>query len=122
MVFHTWIKSDLTELIQVQRLTGNLFTDDNSCNVIGVIVTDGGSPVTLEGNCTGYFIRDDGMTIVVEGDIDGNRAFVTLNNGCYDIVGQFSLVIKVGNVTVGHVEMGRRNEGRQCCSSDRYNV
>lgn len=101
MVFHTWIKSDLTELIQVQRLTGNLFTDDNSCNVIGVIVTDGGSPVTLEGNCTGYFIRDDGMTIVVEGDIDGNRAFVTLNNGCYDIVGQFSLVIKVGNVTVG---------------------
>ena len=101
MVFETWLQSDLKEMIQVQRLTGNLFTDDNACNVIGVVVTDDGAPATLTGSCVGYFIRDDGQTVVVQGETHQNTASVTLNNGCYDVVGQFSLVIKVGNVTVG---------------------
>lgn len=101
--FETWLETDLTQPVIVQRLEGNLFSGDNGGNLIGVSVTNGEQPATLEGQCYGYFIRDDGFTVVIDGAVADNTAYVILPASCYVVVGQFSLVIKVGTVAIGAV-------------------
>lgn len=103
MRFETWLDTDIKKPVIVQRLTGNLFSGDNEGNVVGVNVTENGQPVALSGYCYGYFIRDDGFTVVIAGSITGNSAYVILPASCYTVVGQFSLVIKVGTVAIGAV-------------------
>ena len=62
----------------------------------------GDTPTDLTGmDCTGYFIRQTGDTVVITGTVDGNRAWVDLPQACYAYEGQFSLAIKLvgGGVT-----------------------
>lgn len=62
----------------------------------------GDTPTDLTGmDCTGYFIRQTGDTVVITGTVDGNRAWVDLPQACYAYEGQFSLAIKLadGDVT-----------------------
>ena len=99
--FETWLKADLQAPVTVKRIDGNLFSGDNQGNLIGVTVTDAGEPATLSGEVRGYFIRSDGNTVIMSGTIDGNKVTVVLPSACYTFVGQFSLVIKVGQVAVG---------------------
>lgn len=99
--FETWLKADLQAPVTVKRIDGNLFSGDNQGNLIGVTVTDAGEPATLSGEVRGYFIRSDGNTVIMSGTIDGNKVTVVLPSACYTVVGQFSLVIKVGQVAVG---------------------
>ena len=99
--FETWLKADLQAPVTVKRIDGNLFSGDNQGNLVGVTVTDSGEPVTLSGEVRGYFIRSDGNTVIKSGTIDGNKVTVVLPSACYTVVGQFSLVIKVGQVAVG---------------------
>lgn len=47
--------------------------------------------------CIGYFIRHDGTTIVINGNVSGDAAWVTLPNSCYAVEGSFSLAIKLSN-------------------------
>ena len=95
-------QTDLQQLVQVVKLTGNIFTADNQANRIGVIVTDGGESVTLTGNVSGYIIRQDDATVVVTGAITGgNKAYIDLPVSAYTVPGQISIVIKVGTTTVG---------------------
>lgn len=101
MVFETWLKSDLKKAVVVQKITGNLFSADNEGNLIGVEVLDNGQPATLSGNVSGYVIRGDGATVVVEGTLTDNKASIVLPSSAYVVVGQASIVIKVGTVTVG---------------------
>lgn len=99
--FETWLKADLQAPVTVKRIDGNLFSGDNQGNLVGVTVTDAGEPATLSGEVRGYFIRSDGNTVIMSGTIDGNKVTVVLPSACYTGVGQFSLVIKVGQVAVG---------------------
>lgn len=99
--FETWLKADLQAPVTVKRIDGNLFSGDNQGNLVGVTVTDSGEPATLSGEVRGYFIRSDGNTVIMSGTIDGNKVTVVLPSACYTVVGQFSLVIKVGQVAVG---------------------
>ena len=99
--FETWLKADLQAPVTVKRIDGNLFSGDNQGNMVGVTVTDSGEPATLSGEVRGYFIRSDGNTVIMSGTIDGNKVTVVLPSACYTVVGQFSLVIKVGQVAVG---------------------
>ena len=99
--FETWLKADLQAPVTVKRIDGNLFSGDNHGNLVGVTVTDAGEPATLSGEVRGYFIRSDGNTVIMSGTIDGNKVTVVLPSACYTVVGQFSLVIKVGQVAVG---------------------
>ena len=99
--FETWLKADLQAPVTVKRIDGNLFSGDNQGNLVGVTVTDAGEPATLSGDVRGYFIRSDGNTVIMSGTIDGNKVTVVLPSACYTVVGQFSLVIKVGQVAVG---------------------
>lgn len=100
-VFETWLKSDLKKPLKVTQLEGNLFSQDNGGNLIGAEVTDGGQAATLSGNVTGYFMRADGETVVIVGTLSGNRASIVLPASAYVVVGQASIVIKVGDTTVG---------------------
>ena len=77
-------------------LNRSIGSGDDLANRFGVRVFRDGVPVQLSGTCTGYFIRSDGGTIVVQnGAISGNVAYVTLTDICYATEGNFSLAIKV---------------------------
>jgi len=100
-MFETWLKTDLQKPIRVEQLSGNLFSGDNEGNLIGVEVLDNGSAATLSGDVNGYVIRADGATIIISGTLSGNKASIVLPTSAYAVVGQESIVIKVGTVTVG---------------------
>ena len=70
---------------------------DAMANKFGVRVFRNGNPEQLSGACKGYFIRADGATIPINGSINGNVAFVTLTDTCYEVEGVFALAIKVVN-------------------------
>lgn len=97
----TWLKCDLKQMVQVEKLNGNMFSADNGANRVGVIVTDNGADVTLTENVTGYVIRQDDATVVVVGSTTGNRAYIDLPTSAYVVPGLISIVIKLGTTTVG---------------------
>lgn len=100
-VFETWLRNDLKKPVKVKQLEGNLFSADNGGNLIGVEVMNNGQAASLSGGVTGYIIRADGQTVVINGSLSGNRASITLPTSAYVVVGQISIVIKVGTTTVG---------------------
>lgn len=98
----TWLRCNLQSMVRVQELSGDLFTADNQANRIGVIVTDNnGQPVQLTGGVIGYIIRPDEATVVVNGSISSNRAWIDLPASAYAVKGPISIVIKNGNTTIG---------------------
>ena len=99
-VIETWLRQDLVSLVSVQNLSGHIFTQDNQGNRIGVEVTKNGVPVELSGTCTGYVIRSDGKTVVMYGEISGNKASILLPAACYAVVGNVNIVLKVGETTL----------------------
>lgn len=100
-VFETWLKSDLQKPINVKQLPTTLFLGDENSNKIGVEVLDGGSAATLSGSVYGYIIREDDDTIIVQGTLTNNKAYIVLPATAYAITGNISIVIKVGGTTVG---------------------
>lgn len=100
-VIETWLKTDLKKPVQVTQLIGNLFSADRDGNLIGVEITDNGSPATITGGAVGYLVRADGKTVVVNGTVNENRVSILLPASAYVVVGQISIVIKVSQVTVG---------------------
>lgn len=100
-VFETWMKNDLKKPVEVMQLTGNLFSADNGGNLIGVEVLDNGSAANLSGTVTGYVIREDNATVTITGTLSGNKASIVLPSSAYSVIGKVSIVIKVGNTTVG---------------------
>lgn len=100
-VFETMLRSDLKKPIQVVQLTGNLFSADNGGNKITVEVVDNGSPASISGGVTGYVIREDNSTVVIIGSLSSNRASIVLPASAYAVVGKVSIVVKVGETTVG---------------------
>ena len=101
--FQTWLRTDLKKPLKVQNLTGNVFSADNQANLIGVEVLDNGQAATLTGVVTGYAIREDGYTVIMNGTLSENKASVVLPASCYIVPGMLSVVIKVGETTVGAV-------------------
>lgn len=69
---------------------------DSAGNRYGVRLLRGGEPVSLSGAaCTGYFIRPDGITLVISGQTDGTSAWVELPAAAYAVEGAFTLAIKI---------------------------
>lgn len=93
-VLETWFNQDLTKPVKVQVVKGNLFSQDNNGNLIGVKVFNNGTPVTLTGTITASIIRADGTTVAEIGTISGNEASVTLPSSAYAIPGIETIVIK----------------------------
>lgn len=69
---------------------------DNNANRYGFRLRRGGEPVSLAGGaCVGYFIRNDGITLVITGMVSNDVAYVELPEAAYAAEGNFSLAIKL---------------------------
>lgn len=88
-------RCDLTKPIKVEYLDGNIFTMDNGGNTINVYCYEGEEPATLGGSVSANVIRPDGTTVTVSGAIDGNKAYVTLQQAAYAVPGHVTIIIKV---------------------------
>lgn len=95
MVFETWLEADLKAGQRVTPLAGNVFSQDELANKIGVIVRDGGDPAVLSGTVVGSIIRADGVTIEVSGAVEGNTAYIILTEPCYAVVGEIQISIRL---------------------------
>ena len=73
---------------------------DALANRFGICAFRNGEAETLGGTCTGYFIKSDGGTVVIQGTVSGNTAYVDLPQACYADEGQFALAIKVSSGSV----------------------
>ena len=95
------------DIIDVELTTGTvarsyvnhiLCEGDAKHNRYGARLYRNGEPLDLNGvQVTGYFIRPDGQTVVIDGGTltGGNLAIVKLPQACYAHVGNFTLSIKI---------------------------
>lgn len=95
-VITSTLRCDLQKPVQVQYLSGNLFSQDNAANRIAVEVYDGGEPATISGSVSANIIRADGGTVAATGgSISDNVASITLPSAAYLIPGVVSIVVKI---------------------------
>lgn len=94
-MIETWFSQDLNEPVQVHQLDGNVFSQDNQGNLIGVNVFDGGAPATISGTVAANVIRADGTTVAVAGVLTGNSCYIILPSAAYAVPGIISVVIKL---------------------------
>ena len=90
--------------IHRQFLAHSIGSGDNAADRFGVRVYRNRAEVDLSGcSCFGYFLDPQGNHIALTdyGTVDGNVAYVTLPQACYNYEGQFNLSIKLigGGVT-----------------------
>lgn len=104
-------KSDIVDIelengnIHRSFLRHSIGSGDSDANRFGVRTFRGGVPQDLTGaSVQGYFRNAAGVCIALEsyGVVDGNEAYVTLPQACYNVEGQFCLALKLvlGGVTV----------------------
>lgn len=91
----TWYKQDLTQPVHVHHLQGNVFSQDNQGNIIGVEVFDDGVPASLSGSVSANIVRSDGGTVAVAGTLSGNKMSVVLPSSAYAVPGIISIVLKL---------------------------
>ena len=91
----TWFKQDLKSPVSVRAINGAVFSQDNMGNLIGVTVTDGRADASLSGSVIGYVIRDDGETVVFNGSLSGNKAYIILPESCYAVPGMIKIAIRL---------------------------
>lgn len=104
------------DIVDIELESGTVFRSfmnkaigegDADGNRFGFRCLRNGEPVSLTGSAVvGHFIRADGNTIQLDGEIDGDTAFVSLPGTCYAVEGQFTLAIKLsGGGVVGTIRM-----------------
>lgn len=98
-LIESWFKQDLNKAVSVQYLCGNVFSQDNLANKVGVSVYSDGEAATLSGSISANVIRSDGTTVSVAGSFSGNQAWVILPQAAYAIPGLISIIIKCTSST-----------------------
>lgn len=89
-------KIDVDAEIQMTPLKSLYASDDKNAHIFELSLYRGAEEMDLSGaSAQGYFIRADGYTVPITGTISGNVVTLTLLDGCYYIVGNFNLIIKV---------------------------
>lgn len=91
----TWYTQDLRKPVKVHHLPGNVFSQDNHGNVVGVEIFDDGVPVALSGTVSASIIRSDHGTVAATGTLSGNKVSVSLPSAAYAVPGPISIVIKL---------------------------
>ena len=94
-MIETWYNQDLQAPVHVQYLDGNVFSQDNLGNLIGVHVFDDGEPAVLSGTVSGNVIRADGGTVAVTGNLTGNDCYIILPEAAYLVPGPLIISIKL---------------------------
>ena len=86
------IRQGATHLV----LRAPLATMDNMAHVFEAQVYDGDAAADLSGAvCSAFFIRADGVTVMLDGTVSGSTASVTLGANCYAVPGRFELAVKL---------------------------
>ena len=89
-------KVDIDADIQATPLKPLYASGDKNAHTFELSLYRGAEEMDLSGaNARGYFMRADGRTISINGEISGNIVTITLSGGCYHVVGNFYFVIKV---------------------------
>lgn len=87
---------DVDAEIQMTPLKSLYASGDKDAHVFELSLYRGTEEMDLSGaSAKGYFIRADGYTVPITGAVSGNIVTLTLSGGCYYIVGNFNLIIKV---------------------------
>ena len=87
---------DVDAEIQMTPLKSLYVSGDKDAHVFELSLYRGTEEMDLSGaSAQGYFIRADGYTVPITGTISGNVVTLTLSEGCYYVVGNFNLIIKV---------------------------
>ena len=87
---------DVDAEIQMTPLKSLYASGDKDAHVFELSIYQGAEEMDLSGaSAQGYFIRADGYTVPITGTISGNVVTLTLSEGCYYVVGNFNLIIKV---------------------------
>ena len=73
---------------------GTVYEGDHLGNRCGAIVSKGGAPLALGGQCAGTAILGDGSTVPLTGTIADNQAYVELDSACYAVEGTISVFVK----------------------------
>lgn len=93
----TWYIQDLKHPVKVHYLHGNVFSQDNQANIIGVNVFNDGTPAALVGGVSASIVRSDGATVAAVGTLSGNQASVVIPAAAYAVPGVISIAIKITN-------------------------
>lgn len=91
----TWFRQDLNKPVKVRYLDGDVFSQDDQGNIIGVEVYDGDTPASLSGTVNAYIVRSDGATASAVGTLSGNKVSVVLPADAYGVPGIISIVLKL---------------------------
>lgn len=87
---------DVDAEIQMTPLKSLYASGDKDAHFFELSLYRGAEEMDLSGaSAQGYFIRADGYTVPITGTISGNIVTLTLSEGCYYVVGNFNLIIKV---------------------------
>ena len=87
---------DVDAEIQMTPLKSLYASGDKNAHIFELSLYRGAEEMDLSGaSAQGYFIRADGYTVPITGAISGNIVTFTLSEGCYYVVGNFNLIIKV---------------------------
>lgn len=83
------------EPVKIDNLVGQIATGEGNAHTFVIYGVDGsGETVPITGTITGYFLRADGNTVLIDtGDIEDGEALVTLPANCYNYEGRFALSI-----------------------------
>lgn len=72
-----------------------MYVGDKNAHTWNVTILDGGKPASITGGVNGYFIRQDGTTVYVQGKLSGNVASVTLDDDCYAFEGDLRALMRI---------------------------
>lgn len=87
---------DVDAEIQMTPLKSLYASGDKNAHIFELSLYRGAEEMDLSGaSAQGYFIRADGYTVPITGAISGNVVTLTITEGCYYVVGNFNLIIKV---------------------------
>jgi hypothetical protein len=87
---------DVDAEIQMTPLKSLYASGDKNAHIFELSLYRGAEEMDLSGaSAQGYFIRADGCTVPIAGTISGNIVTLTITEGCYYVVGNFNLIIKV---------------------------
>lgn len=91
----TWVNQDLKEPVRMNYPKGNLYSDDNLGNLVGVRAFSDGLPASLSGSVVGYCVLATGAAIPVSGTLSDNTAYIVLPDSAYSVPGLINIIIKI---------------------------
>lgn len=93
-MIETWYNQDVKQPVKVRYLDGNVFSQDNKGNRVGVYLYDRETPVNVSGTVSASIIRADGSTVAGTGASSANAAYIDLPSAAYAVPGAISIIIK----------------------------